>query len=60
LTSSNNLAINLGLLGDLAGARALNEDTLARRRRVLGEDHPDTRETVRQLAELGPSAADRS
>src|SRR5260370_754331 len=36
-----------GLAGGLAGvdgqaARELGEDTLARRRRVLGEDHPDT------------------
>ncbi len=29
-------------MGDYEQARALDEDTLARRRRVLGEDHPDT------------------
>ena len=29
-------------LGEYQAARDLDEDTLARRRRVLGEDHPDT------------------
>ncbi|MYU32454.1 tetratricopeptide repeat protein, partial [Streptomyces sp. SID8358] len=29
-------------LGESAEARRMHEDTLARRRRVLGEDHPDT------------------
>jgi hypothetical protein len=29
-------------LGEYQAARELNEDILARRRRVLGEDHPDT------------------
>jgi hypothetical protein len=29
-------------LGDYEQARQLNEDTLARRRRVLGDDHPST------------------
>src|ERR1700733_3045199 len=40
LRAANTLAIVLGKLGRPAEARALNEDTLARRR-VLGEDHPD-------------------
>jgi len=29
-------------LGEYQAARELNEDILARRRRVLGDDHPDT------------------
>jgi hypothetical protein len=28
----------------------LDEDTLARRRRVLGEDHPDTQRSAARLA----------
>jgi hypothetical protein len=31
-------------------ARELNEDTLARRRRILGEDHPDTLASANNLA----------
>jgi hypothetical protein len=31
-------------------ARDLGEDTLARRRRVLGEDHPDTQRSAARLA----------
>ena len=31
-------------------ARALDEDTLTRRRRILGEDHPDTLTSASQLA----------
>jgi hypothetical protein len=31
-------------------ARDLNEDTLARRRRTLGEDHPDTLASASGLA----------
>jgi hypothetical protein len=54
-------------LGELAAARDLDQDTLTRRRRVLGEDHPDTVSSVHSLAaalrELGeatdgPSALD--
>jgi hypothetical protein len=41
LTSANNLANWLGALGEHEQAHALAEDTLTRRR-VLGEDHPDT------------------
>jgi hypothetical protein len=37
-------------LGDHTAARRLNEDTLARRRRVLGEDHPDTLTWASNLA----------
>ena len=38
----NNLADTLRAQGDLAGARALQERVLEARRRVLGEEHPDT------------------
>ena len=38
-------------LGDYQLARALNEDTLTRRRRVLGEDHPDTLISASDLAD---------
>ena len=37
-------------LGDYQQARILDEDTLARRRRVLGTDHPHTQESERNLA----------
>lgn len=40
----------LAALGDHQAARDLNEDTLARRRRVLGEDHPDTLTSADNLA----------
>jgi hypothetical protein len=39
-------------LGQHDGAARLNEDTLARRRRVLGEDHPDTLVSASNLAAL--------
>ena len=48
--SANNLAIDLSALGEHEQARALDEDTLARRRRVLGEDHPDTLRSANNLA----------
>jgi Tetratricopeptide repeat len=37
-----NLASDLAWLGEVERARELGEDTLARSRRVLGEDHPVT------------------
>jgi hypothetical protein len=57
--SMYNLAVTFADLGDLQGARELHEQTLAARRRVLGEDHPDTLQSMnnldllrRQLGEL--------
>jgi hypothetical protein len=47
-------------LGEIAAARDLDQDTLERRRRVLGEDHPDTVSSAHSLAaalrELGEAA----
>ena len=37
-------------LGEYAAARALDEDILARRRRVLGDDHPDTLDSAVNLS----------
>jgi hypothetical protein len=37
-------------LGEYERARQLDEDTLARRRRVLGDDHPDTLTSASNLA----------
>lgn len=37
-------------LGEQAVTRELDQDTLARRRRVLGEDHPDTLWSASNLA----------
>jgi hypothetical protein len=37
-------------LGDLEGAGQLHKHTLAARRRVLGEDHPDTLQSMNNLA----------
>ncbi|MCK9926403.1 tetratricopeptide repeat protein [Frankia sp. Mgl5] len=38
------------LLGDYQAARALDEDTHARRRRVFGDDHPETLRSANTLA----------
>ena len=43
------LAWALRAMGHYAEARELDEDTLARRRRVLGEDHPDTLTSANNL-----------
>jgi hypothetical protein len=43
LASANDLALDLGSLGDYERARQLNEDNFTRSRRVLGADHPNTR-----------------
>jgi Tetratricopeptide repeat len=42
LFSAQELAGCLRALGEIQAARDLDQDTLDRRRRVLGEDHPDT------------------
>ena len=39
-------------VGDLDGARQLHEQTLTARRRVLGEDHPDTLRSMNSLASI--------
>jgi hypothetical protein len=49
VTSAGNLA-SIGHPGEYQAARELGEDTLARRRRVLGEDHPDTLTSAHGLA----------
>ena len=48
--SSYNFALLLELLGEKDQARVLHGDTLARRRRVLGDDHPDTLDSIDALA----------
>jgi hypothetical protein len=40
----------LRALGEYERASQLDEDTLIRRRRVLGEDHPDTLTSASNLA----------
>ncbi|KAA0585923.1 tetratricopeptide (TPR) repeat protein [Azospirillum lipoferum] len=50
LTSMNNLAATLWNQGDLAGARELQEEVLAVRRRVFGGEHPDTLTAMNNLA----------
>ncbi|MET8956441.1 tetratricopeptide repeat protein [Streptomyces sp. NPDC004533] len=50
MTTASNLAIRLAALGQTEEVRTLGEDTLARRRRVLGEDHPSTLNTAANLA----------
>ena len=37
-------------LGEVQAARDLNQDTLDRRRRILGHDHPDTLNSAHNLA----------
>ena len=51
LARTRRLGDNAGMAGDDGRAQVqLEEDTLARRRRVLGEDHPDTLATANGLA----------
>jgi hypothetical protein len=50
LRSMNNLASTLRAQGDLSGARALQEQVLAVRRRVQGAEHPDTLTSMNNLA----------
>ncbi|GGW41884.1 tetratricopeptide repeat protein [Streptomyces xantholiticus] len=50
MDSAHSLAITLNNLDHHVEARALHEDTLERRRRLLGEDHPDTLTSARDLA----------
>jgi len=38
------------MLGEVQAARDLDQDTLDRKRRVLGEDHPETLRSARNLA----------
>jgi Tetratricopeptide repeat len=51
LTSASNLANDLYQMGEVQAARDLDQDTLERRRRVLGEDHPDTLTSASNLAD---------
>ena len=48
--SAKNLAEDLRDLGEHRAARELDQDTLERRRRVLGEDHPSTLTSENNLA----------
>lgn len=50
LVVANNLAADLRGVGEHAAARALDERTLADRRRLLGDDHPDTLVSAVNLA----------
>lgn len=50
LRCANNLAHDLRALGEAGAARDLDQDTLERRRRVLGHDHPDTLSSAHNLA----------
>ena len=50
LATAHYLAWALLAMGRYAEARDLNQDTLDRHRRVLGEDHPDTLNSANNLA----------
>jgi len=50
LTSASNLAVDLRQMGEVAAARDLDQDTLDRRRQVLGADHPGTLTSASILA----------
>jgi hypothetical protein len=50
LMAAHYLAWALLELGRYADARVLNQDTWERRHRVLGDDHPDTLNSARNLA----------
>jgi Tetratricopeptide repeat len=62
MASAANLATDLRKLGEVQAARDLDHDTLDRRRRVLGHDHPDTLASAASLAtdlrELGEADHD--
>jgi Tetratricopeptide repeat len=49
--SATNYAVDLRGSGEHQQARELDDDTLSRYRRVLGEDHPDTLRSATNLAE---------
>ena len=59
----NNYALDLHNLGEVVAARELDEKVLAGRRRVLGEEHPDTLQSMnnyaRDLRALGELVAAR-
>jgi Tetratricopeptide repeat len=48
----NNLATILWAFGDSSGARKLLEEALSVRRRVLGEEHPDTLISLHNLCSI--------
>ena len=48
--AAGNLAADLRALGEIQAAWKLDQDTLAGRRRVLGEDHPSTLTSASNLA----------
>ncbi len=50
LAAANGLSFHLETLGEFEWARALSEDTLSRRCRVLGEDHANTLDSASHLA----------
>ncbi|WP_232794202.1 tetratricopeptide repeat protein [Pseudofrankia sp. EUN1h] len=50
LSGAHTLAIRLAEAGNHAAARALAEDTLTRRRRILGDNHPNPQVNVRCCA----------
>ena len=51
MSSARSLAAHLYALGEYKQARRLDEDTLARSRRVLGDGHPHTLRSASSLAE---------
>ena len=50
LRAADQLAVAHSRLGEHAKARRLHEDILGRRRRILGENHPDTLTSAHRLA----------
>ena len=58
LTSAFILAAKLSELGEYQAAKELNEDILDRRRRVLGDRHPDTMGSASFALVLSGLAAD--
>ena len=50
MSSAHNLAADLRALGELQAARDLDQDTLDRKRRILGEAHPETLSSAHNLA----------
>jgi hypothetical protein len=58
LTAMSNLASSLQSMGDLPGARELEERVVGVRTRVLGPEHPDTLTAMSNLASSFQSMGD--
>ena len=59
MKSMNNLSLTLKQMGDLTGARSLQEKVIEVMRRILGEEHPDTSQAAWNLFNILTKLNDR-